>query len=238
MGKNNWFQFKQFRITQQKAAMKIGTDAVLLGAWAEVSNAQKILDIGTGTGIIALMLAQRSEAQIKALEIEENAADEAAENFLNSPWSERISVENSSFQEFAKKSKNKYDCIVSNPPYFGNNLKSASKNLAIARHNDLLPITELVQGTSKLLSETGTLSLIFPVETALKFSELATKNNLYLVRLTEVSHTPLSKAHRYLLEFSKKKVPLKKDVLNIKTEDGLDYSQAYKSLTHDFYLKF
>jgi tRNA1Val (adenine37-N6)-methyltransferase len=238
MAGNNWFQFKQFRITQQKAAMKVGTDAVLLGAWANVSDARNILDVGTGTGIIALMLAQQSDAQIKAIEIEENAADEAAENVLNSAWAARISVQNISFQELAESWVQKFDCIVSNPPFFDNNLKSAGKNLAIARHNDLLPLTDLVQGTSKLLSETGKLSLIFPVETALKFSELAAKNNLHLVRLTEVSHTSLSKSHRRLLEFSKKKAPLKRDVLNIKTDDGLDYSPAYKSLTRDFYLNF
>lgn len=238
MGKNNWFQFKQFRITQQKTAMKVGTDAVLLGAWTDVSHAKKILDVGTGTGIIALMLAQRSNAQIKAIEIEDNAADEATINVRNSPWSERISVGNSSFQEFVKESKTKYDCIVSNPPYFSNNLKSVNKNMAMARHNDLLPLLDLVQGASKLLSETGKLSLIFPVEAALKFSELAAKNNLYLVRLTEVSHAPHSKSHRHLLEFSKKQVPLKKNVLIIKTDDGLDYSPTYKLLTHNFYLKF
>lgn len=238
MGKNNWFQFKQFRIIQEKAAMKVGTDAVLLGAWADLSGAQKILDIGTGTGVIALMIAQRSDAKITAIEIEKNAAAEAAENVRNSPWSKRISVENTSFQKFAEESQNKYDCIVSNPPYFDNNLKSADKNLAMARHNDLLPLADLAEGTSKLLLESGKLSLILPVETALKFLELAAAYNLHLVRLTEVSHTPLSKAHRYLLEFSKKRMPLKRNILSIKTEDGLDYSPAYKSITRHFYLKF
>ena len=238
MGKNKWFQFKQFRIIQEKAAMKVGTDAVLLGAWTDLLGTHKILDIGTGTGIIALMISQRSGAKITAIEIEKNAAGEAAENVRNSPWPKKISVENISFQEFAEVNQNKYDCIVSNPPFFGNNLKSADKYLAMARHNDLLPLTDLAQGTSKLLSENGKLSLIFPVETALKFSELATKYNLHLVRLTEVSHTPLSGAHRHLLEFSKKQHPLKRDILYIKTEDGLDYSPAYKSLTRDFYLKF
>ncbi|HKL32969.1 MAG TPA: methyltransferase [Tangfeifania sp.] len=237
MAGNSWFQFKQFIVIQEKAAMKVGTDAVLLGAWTDVSCAGNILDVGTGTGIIALMLAQRSDAQITAIEIEKNAAEEAAENARNSKWAEKISVENTSFQEFAKASTQKFDCIVSNPPFFSNNIKSASRNLAMARHNDLLSLSDLVKGALKLLSENGKLSLIFPVETALKFADLAAKNSLYLVRQTEVSPTPKNPTHRHLLEFSRKQLPLKNDVLNIRTDGGLDFSAEYKQLTRDFYLK-
>ncbi|MFW5755284.1 MAG: tRNA1(Val) (adenine(37)-N6)-methyltransferase, partial [Tangfeifania sp.] len=236
MAGNNWFQFKQFRIIQEKAAMKVGTDAVLLGAWTDVTGARNILDVGTGTGIIALMLAQRSDAQVTAIEIEKNAAEQAAENAKNSPWAERISVENISFQEFAKTSTLKFDCIVSNPPFFSNNIKSACKNLAMARHNDLLSLSDLATGVSTLLSENGKLSLIFPVETALKFAGLAAKNSLYLVRQTEVSPAPKNPAHRHLLEFSGKQLPVKNDVLNIRTDGGLDFSAEYKQLTRDFYL--
>ena len=218
--------------------MKIGTDAVLLGAWTDVLGARRILDVGTGTGIIALMLAQRSEAQITAIEIEENAADEAAGNARKSPWEERISVDTISFQEYAKTSKNKYDCIVSNPPFFSGDLKSANSNLALARHNDLLSLPDIVEGATKLLSENGRLNLIFPVETALNFINLAEKKNLYLTRLTWVSSSSSNKVHRYLLEFSKKKLSITTDFLNIRNDDGLDYSPEYKNLTCDFYLKF
>lgn len=238
MAGNNWFQFKQFRIAQEKAAMKVGTDAVLLGAWSDVSGARNILDVGTGTGIVALMLAQRSPARITAIDVEKNAAEEAAENVLNSPWAERIFVQNISFQEFAEFGIQKFDCIVSNPPFFGNNLKSADKNLALARHNDLLSFSDLAKGAEKLLSENGKLSLVLPMESAFKFEELAIKRSLFHVRQTEVSHKSLSKANRCLLEFSKQQFPLIKDFLKIRTDDGLNFSSAYKKLTSDFYLKF
>lgn len=238
MAGNNWFQFKQFRIIQEKAAMKVGTDAVLLGAWADVSGAQKVLDVGTGTGVIALMIAQRSDAKITAIEIEKHAASEAAKNAKNSPWPDQISVQNISFQDFAAQCDKKYDCIVSNPPYFSNNLKSASKNVAMARHSNLLSLIDLAQGASKLLSENGTISLILPVEPALKFADLAAKYHLYLNRLTEVSSTHKHPTHRHLIEFSRKQVPLKRNVLSIRTENGNEYTSDYKNLTRHFYLNF
>lgn len=238
MGKNNWFQFKQFKIIQENAAMKVGTDALLLGAWADMSETKNILDVGTGTGIIALMVAQRSGAKITAIEIEKNAACEAEKNVMNSPWSGRISVKNISFQEFAKQSQDKYDCIVSNPPFFSNNIKSANSNLALARHNDSLSLSDLADGAAKLLSKNGKLSLILPVESALKFKKLAAEKNLFLIRLTTVSPNLKNKPHRHLLEFSKNQSQLKSSVLNIRTEKNLDYTIEYKNLTRDFYLKF
>ena len=238
MAGNSWFQFKQFRVIQEKAAMKIGTDTMLLGAWTDVSGARHILDVGTGTGILSLMLAQRSDAQITAIEIEKNAAEEAAENVRNSPWPNQVAVENISFQEFAERSTRKYDRIISNPPFFGNNLKSASKNLAMARHNDLLSLSDLAEGAEKLLSENGKLSLVFPVESALKFTELAVKKNLFPIRQTEVSHKNTCKTNRFLLEFSRKQLPPKKDYLSIQTENGYDFSAEFKKLTRDFYLRF
>ena len=118
MGRNNWFEFKQFRIEQQKSAMKVGTDGVLLGSWTPVKNARRILDVGTGTGIVALMLAQRSKAQIDAVEIDSLAATEAKFNFDQSVWKHRLRVHNIEFQSFASASSQKYDLIVSNPPFF------------------------------------------------------------------------------------------------------------------------
>ena len=238
MAGNKWFQFKQFRIIQEKAAMKVGTDAVLLGAWADAANAKNILDVGTGTGIIALMMAQRSVAQITAVEIEKQAAGEAAENAQHSPWSNRISVKNISFQDFTENTNQKYDCIVSNPPFFCNNIKSADKNLALARHNDLLSLTDLADGASKLLSDEGKLSLILPVESASKFIKLANQLKFHNIRQTEVRHTFENKAHRFLLEFSKSFSGLNKTALNIYNETGRDYTPEYKNLTRDFYLKF
>ncbi|MDD2381516.1 MAG: methyltransferase, partial [Mariniphaga sp.] len=144
MGRNNYFQFKHFSIIQENAAFKVGTDAVLLGSWVNISTAKTILDIGTGTGIIALMMAQRSTARITGIEIEKNAAEEATGNVKNSPWNQRVNILNTSFQDFVKAHTGVFDLIVSNPPFFTNSQKSKCNLLALARHNDLLPHARLV----------------------------------------------------------------------------------------------
>ncbi|SHJ11459.1 tRNA1Val (adenine37-N6)-methyltransferase [Tangfeifania diversioriginum] len=238
MAHNTWFQFKQFKIIQEKAAMKVGTDGVLLGAWVNISEARTILDVGTGTGIIALMLAQRSQAKITGIEIEENAAAEATENARNSPWSNRISILHTSFQEFAATSQNQFDCIVSNPPYFANNIKSADKNLAVARHSDLLSFSDLAKAAKKLLTTNGKLALILPADNAPKFIETAKCSDLFLSFLTEVKPTPQKPANRWLMEFTQKPQPPEKTSLSIRNDDGKDFSPQYKMLTHNFYLKF
>lgn len=237
MAHNNWFQFKQFKIIQEKAAMKVGTDGVLLGAWVNISGAKSILDIGTGTGIIALMLAQSSRANITGIEIEKNAAGEAAENVRNSPWPNRISIHHKSFQEFAATSQNQFDCIVSNPPFFENNKKPANSNLAIARHSDLLSYSDLAEGAKKLLTANGKLALILPADSAPKFIEAAKYYGLYLSFLTEVKPAPQKPVNRWLMEFTQKQQQPKKNSLSIRNDDGKDFSPQYKLLTHDFYLK-
>src|SRR5664280_2075596 len=123
MGRNKWFEFKQFRVEQSKAAMKVGTDGVILGAWTSVDNASRILDVGTGTGLIALMLAQRSNAAIDAVEIDDDAYCEAKFNFEQSPWKERLKIFHSDFNAFSKEYGHQYDLIVSNPPFFIDSLK-------------------------------------------------------------------------------------------------------------------
>jgi tRNA1Val (adenine37-N6)-methyltransferase len=238
MGRNNWFRFKQFTIVQEQAAMKVGTDGVLLGAWVNVSFAKKILDVGTGTGLIALMLAQRSDADITAIEIEKNAAEEASENIKHSPWKNRITIINAPFQEYAKKTKEQFDLIVSNPPFFINSRKPSGINLAIAKHNHLLSLAELASCSEKLLNPGGRLAVILPVVTTGNFINEALKQELYLLRETEVSPNNLKKPHRYLLEFGKNNCIPKKDGLRIHNDDGKDYSEEYKMLTGDFYLKF
>ena len=238
MGRNNYFQFKQFKIIQEKAAMKIGTDGVLLGAWAHVSGVKSVLDVGTGTGVIAIMMAQRSTAKIIGIEIEKNAAGESIFNLQNSPWKERISIENLSFQEFVETSQSTFDLIISNPPFFINNTKNPDRNRTIARHNNLLPLTDLVNGSVKLLKKSGKLALILPVIAAEEFIKLAKNEGLHLVRLTEVKSNLQKNTHRYLMEFTKKQTALKKDCLTIYKESGSDYSELYKQLTCDFYLNF
>ena len=238
MGRNNYFQFKQFKIVQQKAAMKVGTDGVLLGAWAEVHRAKTVLDIGSGTGVIALMLAQRTKADITGIEIEKNASAEASENAKNSPWSHRIEIRNSSFQEFAEITKNTFDLIVSNPPFFIDSQRTTDPNRAIARHNHLLPLPDLSDGVSKLLSSEGYFSLILPVEPAEQFIALAIQRNLFLCRLTELKSNAHKPTHRYLMEFAKSPQKVENNCLTIYENDGSDFTKEYKLLTRDFYLNF
>jgi tRNA1Val (adenine37-N6)-methyltransferase len=237
MGRNNYFQFKQFLVLQEKAAMKVGTDGVLLGAWVEVQNERKILDIGTGTGVIALMMAQRTAALITGVEIEKLAAEEATQNCLNSPWTERLTIKNCSFQEFAKNSAEHFDLIISNPPFFVNDKKSAKDNLAVAKHSHLLPFDDLVNGTAKLLHSGGRLAVILPVIQAKQFIEKAQYMAMHIIRLTEVKPTPHKATNRYLMEFSKTKTALKTDCLSIFDIPG-QFSKPYKQLTQNFYLNF
>ena len=238
MGRNNYFQFKQFLVHQQKTAMRVGTDGVLLGAWVNVQNEQKILDIGTGTGVIALMMAQRTSAKITGIEIEKNAADEARNNSQNSPWPERIEIKHISFQEFAYRSDKKFDLIISNPPFYENDQKSTNSKLSIAKHCDFLTFDELLFGAEKLLTSEGKLAIILPVIQAERLIEKAKKIGLYLFRLTNVKPTPIKVVNRYLMEFSKKNTELKGDCLTIFEKDGKHSSKPYQNLTKDFYLNF
>lgn len=238
MPRNNYFQFKRFRVVQEKAAMRISTDGVLIGAWAELNGAGSVLDVGTGTGIIALMAAQRSEAHITGIEIEENAAIEASLNAASSPWSHRISIQHISFQDYVKRSKQKFDRIISNPPYFLNDKRPSRLNHAIARHGDTLSIKVLAEGAAALLSEEGTMSLILPVLTANKFRELAKGHGLFLKKLTEVRHAEDKPVHRHLMEFGRKNMIPVVDNLTVTFAATGEFSDAYRNLTRDFYLNF
>ncbi|WP_372947305.1 tRNA1(Val) (adenine(37)-N6)-methyltransferase [Mariniphaga sp.] len=240
MGRNNWFQFKQFKVIQEQTAMKVGTDGVLLGSWVDVSEAETILDIGAGTGIISIMLAQRSKinTKITGIEIENNAADEASLNATNSPWSEKITILNKSLQQFQQHCTEKFDLIVSNPPFFSNSQKSKCEYLAMAKHNHLLPLTELVEKSVKLMSSVGKLAVILPVNEAKKIIQLAKKEGLYLLRETEVRPNGLKPPHRYLLEFGKNPGTAEKEILLIHSSESNSYTEKYKFLTRDFYLNF
>jgi tRNA1Val (adenine37-N6)-methyltransferase len=238
MGRNNYFQFKRFLIIQEKSAMKVGTDGVLLGSWINVSGAGTILDIGTGTGIIALILAQRSTAEITAIEIEKNAAEEAADNFNNSDWRHRLHLQNISLQDLVKKNDHHYDLIVANPPFFNKTQKSKCQCLAIAKHNDLLPFPVLAGGAARLLSVPGRLAIILPADAATEFIDIAKKEGLSLSRLTEVRPKTSKKIHRMMMEFTNIETRLQKSSLIIHDEDGKDYSNKYKWITKEFYLNF
>ena len=237
MGSNNYFQFKQFRVEQEQSAMKVGIDGVLLGAWANVDGCSQILDVGTGTGLIALMLAQRSEAKITAIEIEKKAALEAAENVSVSPWNERIEVVHTSFQDFAKKCHEKFDLIVSNPPYFSNSFKAANSERTLARHNDTLPFSVLIKLASEMLSEHGRLALIVPGGAIQHLKDLAELNHLFLQHITAIKPKPGKSVNRALLEWGRKQTALKEDCLIIYNRDN-SFTEEYIGLTKEFYLKF
>jgi tRNA1Val (adenine37-N6)-methyltransferase len=239
MPRNSYFQFKQFRIVQERSAMKVGMDGVLLGAWADVSGADRILDIGSGTGLIALMLAQKNaSAQIDAIEIEQEACEEAIFNVQQSNWSTRINVYCQSFQEFAAKTENKYDLILSNPPFFSNGVKAPVENRAQARHADALPLDFLISGAANLLRENGRIALVLPAEQLQEVENLTKRSGLFLSRLCRVKPNPIKSDFRILVEMTNKSTTLQEENLMIEFEKHHDYTPEYRALTRDFYLKF
>lgn len=233
------FQFKQFSLEQDRTAMKIGTDGVLLGAWTPVEkNIFSILDIGTGTGIIALMLAQRSSAsQIDALEIDENAFEQATDNFENSPWNDRLFCFHAALDEFVEEPEDEYDLIVSNPPFYSEDYKSSNDQRDLARFQDAMPFEDLVEAAALLLSENGIFSVIIPFKEEENFLALAKEQELFPLKITRVKGTPTTETKRSLLAFSRNENrTLRVDELIIETARHI-YTPEYTALTKDFYLK-
>lgn len=231
---NPYFQFKQFTVWHDKCAMKVGTDGVLLGAWTNISNANSVLDIGTGTGLVALMIAQRCASEILALEIDENAVSQAIENKERSPWKERISVQHSDFKTFS--CDKRFDLIVSNPPYFSDSLLSPDAKRSTARHTNGLSYYELVEGVSSLLSPKGEFSLIIPADTIDKIKEIAAVYNLYPIRQTNVLSKPDSMPKRTLVTFSFSNFICTETNELVIELSRHQYSKEYISLTKDYYL--
>lgn len=239
MPRNSYFQFKQFCIVQERSAMKVGMDGVLLGAWTDVSKAERILDIGTGTGLIALMLAQKNlSTQIDAIEVDPDAFQEACLNIQQSDWSNRINAELCSFQEFAERTSRKYDLIVSNPPFFTNGVKAPVENRAQARHSDSLPLDILISGAAGLLGENGRIALVLPGESLQEIVHLADLNKLYIARMCRIKPNPQKPVFRILIELAKLDCTIQESELMIEFEKHHDYTPEYKALTKDFYLKF
>lgn len=219
--------------------MKVGMDGVLLGAWANASEAKRMLDIGTGTGLISLMLAQKNaSAQIDAIEIDCDACEEAVFNVQQSDWNDRIRLHCQSFQEFAAETENKYDLIVSNPPFFSNGVKAPAETRAQARHADALPLDVLISGAAKLLNENGRIALVLPVEQLQEVENMAEMNGLFLYRLCRVKPNPVKPDFRILIELCNRPSTLLEETLMIEFEKHHDYTPEYRELTKDFYLKF
>ncbi len=252
---NPGFRFKQFFVRHDRCAMKVGTDGVLLGAWTptgecKMQNAKcKILDVGTGSGLIALMLAQRCpEAQIDAIDIDPDAVAQARENFASSPWSSRLHVSQCALQEWSNNIKREasnnikhpnYDLIVSNPPYFTASLKNPDAARSAARHNDTLPFSVLIAESAKLLAPDGTLSLIVPTEAEPELQALAEAQGLCCTHRCYVHPKPDRPAKRVMIAWQR---PLASaihggstDHLTLEDTHG-GRSIAYQHLTRDFYL--
>ena len=218
--------------------MKVGSDGVLLGAWADVTNTKKILDVGTGSGLISLMLAQRADnAQIHAIDIDESAVFQAQENINNSPWANRITVEHTSLQNFAASSNDLYDLVVSNPPFFNQSLQAPKANRTQARHTVLLPHHDLILCSKKLLHPHGRAAIILPVMEGEKFVEIAENEGLFCARKVVVFPKPNASAKRLLLEFSLiERNVLEQSELVIESEIRHVYSKEFALLVKEFYL--
>ncbi len=236
---NDVFEFKKFSIKQSKCAMKVGTDAVVLGAWVNDIDCKRILDIGTGTGVIALMLAQKTTAAIFALEIDKSSFEQAVDNVENSIFKGRIALVNKPFQDYWKEVNEKFDLIVTNPPYFIDSLKSLDINRSTARHADVLPFSDLIEGIKALLTESGKLCLILPKKEAEYFRKLAEQNGFYLTRLLRVRNSPdKEEDKRHVMQFEFSPNGYFESILHIRTSSPPVYSLDYKNLTKDYYLNF
>lgn len=235
MGREKVFRFKQFSVVNDRTAMKVGTDGVLLGAWCPVENARRVLDVGTGCGVIALMVAQRNpSAIIDAIDIDHDAIEEAKLNFENSPWSERLTAIDGDFNEIDVETH--YDLIVSNPPYFTNGILPTGDARTTARHTGSLSYRQLIEGASRLLTGEGSLALITPTDAEQEIIEAATFASLPVRQVTRVIPVDGAIAKRTLWLLSQRNLPYHEDTLTIAHADG-SFTSEYIALTSAFYLK-
>lgn len=217
--------------------MKVGTDGILLGAWANVDGATSVLDIGTGTGLIAIMLAQRtSDSEIHAVEIDNEACEQATSNMVSSPWADRLTAIRSSIQDFAKLSRNHYDLIVSNPPFFSGGTFSNSQDKASVRHTIKLPHGDLLSAVRSLLTPQGKFCCILPHIEGLRFIELGNRYGLYCTKITAVKPLEDKSVERLLLQFERTQKTLEEDELIIQREGVNNWTEQFVNLAREFYL--
>lgn len=234
---NDYFNFKQFTIKQDRSIFKVGTDGVLLGACADVSAAGTILDTGTGTGLIAIMLAQRSNAVIVAIEPDQDSYIQACGNAGSCPWSERIKVVNADFQTYSN-SGLKFDLIVSNPPFFTGSMKNPDLRKSSSRHNDNLSVSDILHGSARLLSNNGLLQLILPFTEGNIFILKAQESGFHCNFKLNIRPLPGSKVKRMILGFNRFRTDLIEKELVIGKGPRHEYTDEYLNLTRDFYLNF
>lgn len=231
------FRFKQFEVYQARSAMRVGTDGVLLAAWARVNDAEHILDVGTGTGVIALICAQRNaKARIDAIELDEGSAEDAGYNFSISPWSSRLKIHQGDFLKIG--SKDKFDLIISNPPYFSQSLRAANPSRNTARHDDMLPAELFMEKTKKLLNPNGRLALIFPTQQLERWLFAANECGFAPQRICHVYTLAYKEASRVMVEFVKSdgNEPRMESIL-IEKNPG-EFSEAYRKITEELYTKW
>jgi tRNA1Val (adenine37-N6)-methyltransferase len=234
---NDYFSFRQFTIRQKKAAFKVGTDGVLLGACADIEAAENILDIGTGTGLIAIMAAQRSGAQITAIEPDNGSFEQAKENVLECRWSGRIKVIHSDLASFLLKNEQKFDSILTNPPYFRDSLRNPDEKKSSARHAFSLSSADILDASSKLLTSGGSLQIILPYGEGTLFIAEAVSYSLYCTNIIKVKPNPTGKVIRLIMKFERTRKPVHEKFLTIETGERHQYTEDYKEVTRDFYLK-
>lgn len=232
------FNFKQFHVNQDRCAMKIGTDGVLLGAWTPlINNPYNVLDIGAGTGILSLMLAQRSNAeQIDAIEIDGDAYEQCVQNFEASPWGDKLFCFHAGLDEFVDEPEDEYDLIISNPPFYTDDYKSDNSSRDLARFEDALPFEELIEAAALLLSDNGIFSVIIPYKEEERFVSMCKELDLFPLKITRVKGTPTSEIKRSLLAFCRMEQTPLIDELVIEISRH-NYTPEYIELTKEFYLK-
>lgn len=235
MAREKVFKFKQFSVLNDRTAMKVGTDGVLLGAWCPVASVTRALDVGTGCGVIALMIAQRnSHALIEGIDIDHEAIDEATINFEHSPWSDRVSARVANFNQLS--GDRSYDLIVSNPPFFTNGVLPTGESRTIARHSQSLTYDQLINGASRLLTNNGSLALISPTDAEGDIVQAAVFASLPVRQVTRVIPVAGADPKRTLWLLSHRDMPYREDTLTIANSDG-SFTREYVALTGDFYLK-
>ena len=234
---NNFFSFKYFTIWQDKSVFKVGTDGVLLGACADISTVGSILDIGSGTGLISIMLAQRCDAEITAIEPDYKSFMQTCENVSRCDWHNRIKVEHTNLQNFSPK-QDKFDLIVTNPPYFSGSLKSPDPQKSAARHNDSLTTKEILEGVLKFLKDDGRLQLVMPYVEGNVFIAEAYRFGLYCNSILKIRPLPTAEIRRLILTFSRFQKKTAESFLTIEQGRRHEFTVEYINLTKDFYLKF
>lgn len=228
------FHFKQFSLYHHRSTMKVGTDAVILGVWTDVEAVSEALDIGTGSGILSLLLAARCQCRIEAIEIDQASVEEASDNFSNSPFANRLFIHQADFNSFAKQNKKRYDLIVSNPPFFINDRKSEKEHKRLARHADTLTYEQLIDGALHLLKPTGHLSVVLPYREGQQFIQLASRKGLFVQRQMLIFPRPCQSPNRMNIQLGFYQQPLQTEKFIIRNDNG-SFSSQYISTLGNFY---